>query len=58
MTLYFWAMKNPLLPLSFAALGMRLMSKGKVSVQIPVVGGSKGALAAIFDKVRELEAEE
>ncbi|NMC49284.1 MAG: 4Fe-4S dicluster domain-containing protein [Desulfovibrio sp.] len=27
---YFWAMKNPLLPLTFAPLGLRLLAKGKL----------------------------
>ena len=53
MTLYFNAMKNPLLPLRFAALGMKLMLKGKVALQIPSKGN--GALAALFRKAAELE---
>jgi len=53
MTLYFAAMKNPLLPFRFASLGMRLMGKGKVHIQIPSKG--KGKLDAIFRKVEELE---
>ena len=53
MTLYFNAMKNPLLPLRFAALGVKLMLKGKVPLQIPSKGD--GALAALFRKAAELE---
>lgn len=53
MTLYFLSMKNPLLPLKFAPLGMRLMNRGKIHVQIPSKG--KGALDPIFRKVEELE---
>jgi heterodisulfide reductase subunit C len=53
MTLYFNAMKNPLLPLRFAALGVKLMLKGKVPLQIPSKGG--GALAALFRQAAELE---
>lgn len=53
MTLYFLAMKNPFMPLKFAPLGMKLMSKGKVSFEIPSKGS--GALEAIFRKVEELE---
>ena len=53
MTLYFSALKNPLLPFRFAALGMKLMKKGKVSIQIPSKG--KAPLEAIFRKVEELE---
>ena len=53
MTLYFMVMKNPLLPFRFAPLGMKLMSKGKVSVELPSKGS--GTLEAIFRKVEELE---
>lgn len=38
MTLYFAALKNPFIPLRFAPLGMRLMSRGKISVQLPSKG--------------------
>ena len=54
MTLYFAAMKNPILPLRFTPLGIKLMRKGKVSVQIPSKGCS--TLSTIFKKVEELEA--
>lgn len=54
MTLYFAAMKNPILPLLFTALGIKLMRKGKVSVQVPSKGCS--ALNTVFKKVEELEA--
>jgi len=54
MTLYFAAMKNPLLPLRFAPLGMKLMSKRKISLEFPSKG--HGALNRIFKKVEELEA--
>lgn len=54
MTLYFSAMKNPTLPFRFASLGMKLMRKGKVHIQIPSRG--KGALNGIFRKAKELEA--
>jgi len=53
MTLYFMAMKNPLLPFRFAPLGVKLISKGKVSVELPSKGS--GTLEAIFRKVEELE---
>ncbi|PLX51612.1 MAG: heterodisulfide reductase [Desulfobacteraceae bacterium] len=53
MTLYFLSMKNPLMPLQFAPLGMKLMSKGKVSFEIPSKGSN--ALESIFLKVEELE---
>ncbi len=56
MTLYFFSMKNPFLPLKFAPLGMRLISRKKVSLQIPSKG--KGSLDAVFRKVEEIERSE
>ncbi len=53
MTLYFSSMKNPIIPLRFAPLGMKLMKKGKVSLQIPSKGHAP--LEAIFRKAEELE---
>jgi heterodisulfide reductase subunit C len=53
MTLYFTALKNPFIPLQFAPLGMRLMSKGKISMQLPSRG--KTPLEPLFKKVQELE---
>jgi heterodisulfide reductase subunit C len=55
MTLYFLSMKNPFLPLKFSSLGMRLMGKGKVSVQVPSRGNRP--LESLFRKVEEMEAE-
>lgn len=53
MTLYFLSMKSPFLPFKFTPLGLRLMGKGKVSIQVP----SKGTrpLEAIFKKAEALE---
>jgi heterodisulfide reductase subunit C len=53
MTLYFNGMKNPVLPLRFAALGIKLMLRGKVPLQFPSKGD--GRLAALFEKAAELE---
>lgn len=53
MTLYFLSLKDPFMPLQFVPLGMKLMSKGKVSFEIPSRGS--GAIEAIFRKVEELE---
>jgi heterodisulfide reductase subunit C len=53
MTLYFTSMKNPFVPFRFATLGMRLMLKKKISLQIPSKG--KRPLEAIFRKIEELE---
>lgn len=53
MTLYFNAMRNPLLPIKFASLGFKLMRKGKLHLQIPSKGS--GRMEAIFHKVESLE---
>ncbi|MBI5590367.1 MAG: 4Fe-4S dicluster domain-containing protein [Deltaproteobacteria bacterium] len=53
MTLYFSAMKNPLLPFHFASLGMRLLSRKKLPFQLPSRGSER--LNALFCKVNELE---
>jgi len=53
MTRYFTAMKNPLAPLRFAPLGLKLMGKGKLEM-----GFGKSAatpLDALFEKVAALE---
>ncbi|MEA1968085.1 MAG: 4Fe-4S dicluster domain-containing protein [Thermodesulfobacteriota bacterium] len=54
MTLYFMAMKKPLLPFSFASLGLKLMKKNKVTLQIPS-GPGHGNLDKLFLKVAEIE---
>jgi len=53
MTLYFVALKNPLTPLRFAPLGLRLMLKGKVSLLPPFT--RKRPLESIFRNVEALE---
>jgi heterodisulfide reductase subunit C2 len=53
MTLYFLSMKNPLTPIQFTPLGLRLMAKRKISLEIPSKGG--GALDAIFKKAAAVE---
>ena len=53
MSLFFTRMKNPLLPLEFASLGLKLIAKGKTKLQIPSQG--TGKLEAIFRKVEEME---
>jgi len=50
---YFISIKNPLTPLKFAPLGMKLMSKGKLSLGNAIKG--KGVLDVLFRKVKELE---
>jgi heterodisulfide reductase subunit C len=54
MTLYFNAVKSPALPLRFASLGLKLMRKGKVGLQVPSRG--KGVLNQLYAKAEELEA--
>ncbi|MEW6671204.1 MAG: 4Fe-4S dicluster domain-containing protein [Thermodesulfobacteriota bacterium] len=53
MTLYFLSMKSPFLPLKFTPLGLRLMGKRKVGVEIP--SRKPNPLDAIFRKVEEME---
>jgi heterodisulfide reductase subunit C len=53
MTMYFAALKNPLIPLRFAPLGIKLMLKGKVSMLPPL--RRERPLESIFRKVAELE---
>ncbi len=53
MTLYFARLKHPLMPFRFAPLGIKLMRKGKVALQIPSKGNGK--LEAIFRKAEEME---
>lgn len=53
MSLYFVSMKNPLIPLRFAPMGLKLMSKGKIPLEMPSRGD--GRLEAIFRKAAELE---
>ena len=53
MSLYFLSMKDPFLPLKFTPLGLRLMAKRKVSIEIP--SRNPNPLEAIFHKIEELE---
>lgn len=53
MTLYFLSMKNPLVPLKFTPLGMRLMAKRKIAIEIPSKG--TGRLDALFRQAKALE---
>jgi heterodisulfide reductase subunit C len=54
MNRYFLSMKNPIFPLGYASLGLKLMKKGKVSVEIPRLFG-EGRFDRLFAKVAELE---
>jgi heterodisulfide reductase subunit C len=53
MTLYFTHMKNPLLPIRFTSLGLKLLNKGKLPLQIPSKGSGK--LNTLFQAVDEVE---
>ena len=53
MTRYFMRLKNPLTPLRFAPLGMRLMLKGKISMLPPIKQARP--LESIFRRVEALE---
>ncbi len=49
---YFLRMKDPLLPLSYTSLGLKLMGKGKLH---PAKSTHKGRLEAMFNKVNQME---
>jgi len=54
MNRYFFSMKNPFFPLGFASMGLKLIKKRKVSVEIPKLFG-EGRFDRLFRKVEELE---
>lgn len=53
MTFYFTRLRHPLAPFRYAPLGIRLMRKGKLGLQVPSKGSGK--LEAIFRKTEEIE---
>jgi heterodisulfide reductase subunit C2 len=53
MAVYFLRVRNPLVPMKFTALGIKLMMKGKISPQVPRFG--PGKLDGLFRKIEELE---
>ena len=56
MNRYFYSMKKkPFLPLGFVAVGMKLMKKRKMPLEMPRLFG-KGRFDGLFRKVKELEA--
>lgn len=55
MALYFAHMADIRLPMRYAAMGAKLMAKGKVSLPWP--NKTRRDLSALFDKVREIENE-
>ncbi|MFO7751552.1 MAG: 4Fe-4S dicluster domain-containing protein [Desulfobacteraceae bacterium] len=54
LTLYFMAMKNPLLPMKITPLGIRLLKKNKVKFEMPSKPGT-GNLTRLFEKVSQME---
>ncbi len=48
---------NPLTALSYAKLGLTLLARGKVHVELPRLGG-EGRLDRLFERVAELEAQQ
>lgn len=52
---YFLSLKNPITPMGFASVGLKLMKKGKISLQPPRLFG-EGRFDRLFRKVEELEA--
>lgn len=57
MNRYFLSMKNPVFPLGFASMGLKLMKKGKVPIEMPKLFG-EGRFDRLFRKVEELEAKQ
>ncbi|MBW1914650.1 MAG: 4Fe-4S dicluster domain-containing protein [Deltaproteobacteria bacterium] len=53
MTLYFASMMDPFLPLKYTPIGIKLMLKGKISIEIPSKGSGK--LEPVFQRVEQLE---
>lgn len=53
MALYFAQRKDPRLPLRFASMGLKLISKGKIALPRP--GRGPRNLEALFDKVAAME---
>jgi heterodisulfide reductase subunit C len=53
MTLYFTKLRRPFVSLRYAALGLKLIRKGKLSLQLPSKG--RGKLAAIFSHAETME---
>jgi heterodisulfide reductase subunit C2 len=49
------ALKDPIKPMQFTSLGVKLLLKGKLHPQVPRFFGA-GKLDALFRKAREVEA--
>ena len=56
MSLFFWSMKNPVLPFDYASLGIKLIQKKKVSIpSLNFWKKDQNGLEKMFNKVKELE---
>lgn len=55
MNRYFFSMMNPFFPLQFVPLGIKLMTKRKIPLEVPRLFG-EGRFDRLFKKVAELEA--
>lgn len=53
---YFLSMADPLLPLKYTPLGLKLIARGKLSLSAHGSGGGKRDLEPIFRKVESMEA--
>jgi len=53
MARYFMALKDPIKPMQFSALGIKLLLKGKLHPQVPSLFGT-GKLDVLFRKAREV----
>ena len=48
---YFWGLKNPVIPLSYAPMGLALLRRKKIRPELPVRG--KGKLDRLFKAALE-----
>jgi heterodisulfide reductase subunit C len=56
MALYFWEMKSPVLPLKYAALGMKLLAKGRITRPFFALKKRSKKMKKLFDITREMES--
>jgi len=50
---YFWGLKNPITPISYAPLGLAMMRRGKIKPELP--GHGPGKLDALFEAAGKRE---
>lgn len=56
MSSYFMSNKNPLMPIRFIPLGLKLLTKGKLSLKNPE-GARKDKLGPMYKKIKEMEGQ-